>query len=115
MFGHQRFKGKIMKTKILDFLKLGYSPVKQFVTGTVWPFIRMRKVYSFIVAVIASPIWLNPFVWAVLTPVAIAVLVYLSFKVLHSDKNPCEMERAFKPKHGRSRRPADDDYYDSEE
>lgn len=87
--------------KAIQFLKMGLLPVKSFLTGTVWPFIRMRKVYSFVIAVFTSPIWLNPFVWAVVTPIAIGILVYLSFKVLHSDKNPCEMERAFKQKRRR--------------
>lgn len=97
--------------KVTQFLKLGLVPVKQFVLGKVWPLIRMRKVYSFLIAIVSLPIWMNPFVWAVLTPIFIGALVYLSFKVLHSDKNPCEMERAFKgqPKRRKS------DYADQSE
>ncbi len=101
-------------------VKTFFVPVMAFVTETIIPKIKSRKLFYAGAGVISSPILLNPLFWLAVTPVVIAIGVYLNFKVLHGKKNPCEMEREFKKTRTRNRyaRKAvhdDEDYCDSED
>ena len=67
-------------------VKTFFVPVMAFVTETIIPKIKSRKLFYAGAGVISSPILLNPLFWLAVTPVVIAIGVYLNFKVLHGKR-----------------------------